>query len=817
MYRIFTVLVLLVTICFISISGQVKRGDGNSSKGERSGGKIIGLVLDSGSKAPIEYSNIVLHNHNDSSFISGTVTNKNGEFVLEKIRPGDYYIDVRFMGYKTERVENLNISRGNRSIDAGTIELKLSSINIDDVEIVGERSGIEYKIDKKVVNVAKHYTAASGNAVDVLENVPSVSVDIEGNVNLRGSGNFTLLIDNRPTVLDANDALQQIPASTIDDIEIITNPSAKFDPDGPSGIINLVMKKQGFSGSSGIVNLNLGLDEKYGGDFLLNYKTGIVTTYIGADYNKRFMPGTSETENITTYSDRTSYINSDGNNNRGRTFYGLRGGIDFNFDKNNSLGFTFRLGNMDSKSTNNLNYESWTSIDNLHNFYNNESQRDRGGSFLSMSSDYRHVFGQNGHELTARFYHRSREMDETTHTELFDDNGNKSEGTIITEDGPSDGYRVNIDYKLPISETNKFELGYQSRLGNSVDYTSNSYYDVVAGKYILDDDFTRDIDYQRYIHSIYTIYSGELGSFGYQGGLRAEYTDRKIELKENNEKYIIDRWDYFPTLHFSYKLDDANQFIVSYTKRIERPRGWNLEPFDTWVDAYNVRRGNPDLQPEDIDSYEAGYQHYFGNNLFSLETYYRVTNDKIENIRSVYPDPNYENVILRTVQNVGRDYSFGTEMMFEFNITDWWKMNLMGDLFNYKVEGVLANQDFSRESTNWRTRFNSSFNISKSTRIQFNNAYNSKTVSSQGTRDGYLSSSIAVKQNLLENLTATLQVRDLFSTAKNEFTSEGENFYNYSYLTRKAPMVMLNLNYNINNYKSNKDRNEDGNGEEEDF
>lgn len=817
MKNIVTILLIIVLILSNGYA-QNQRGSGNAAPGTRAGGKLYGVVIDAGSKSPIEYSNIVLYTESDSTFFSGTVTNNKGEFNLENIRPGKYYIEFRFMGYQTERISDLNIGRESRIVDLGIIELKLVAINMEDVEVVAERAGLEYKIDKKVVSVDKYYTAASGNAVDVLENVPSVNVDVEGNVSLRGSGNFTLLIDNRPTVLDANDALQQIPASTIKDIEIITNPSAKFDPDGPTGIINLVMKKQGFSGSSGTVNINGGLDEKYGGDFLFNYKTGIITTYVGADYNKRFMPGTSNSENSTTYDDRTSYIFSDGNSNRGRTFYGFRGGIDFNFSDEDALGVTFRYGNMDMRSTNSLNYESWNTHSNIHSYSKNKSLGERGGNFLAFSSDYRHVFGPNGHELIGKFHYHNRDMEESSINQLFDGDGNITDGTKITEDGPGENFQFNIDYSLPISESNKFELGYQNRLGNSTDYTTNSYFDLASNEFILDVRFSRDIDYQRYIHSLYSLYSGEIGGFGYQGGLRAEYTDRKIELAKTSETYIIDRWDYFPTLHFSYKIDEANQFILSYTKRIERPRGSNLEPFITWVDAYTVRQGNPDLQPEDIDSYEAGYQRYFGSNLFSLEAYYRVTNDKIEDIRSVYDDTEYDNVILRTIENVGKDYSFGTEVMLDFNLSNWWKVNLMGNVFDYKVEGFYDGSDFSRSSTNWSTRLNSSFTFSKATKIQFNNSFNSKTVSSQGTREGFYTASIAIKHQILENLTATLQLRDIFSSANHEFTSEGTNFYNYSYSERKAPMVMLNLNFNINNYKQKREIGDmNGTGEEEDF
>jgi outer membrane cobalamin receptor len=452
----------------------------------------------------------------------------------------------------------------------------------------------------------------------------------------------------------------------------------------------------------------------------------------------------------------------------------------------------------------------------VHDFYSNKANRSRGGNFYALNSDYKHVFGPSAHDLSANFSYRSRIMEEESITRLIDENNDIKQGMKITEDGPSSDIRVNVDYKYPISETNKFELGYQNSLGSSVDKTSNADYDLQLQDFVVNELYVKDVDYQDNIQSAYALYSGELGSLGYQGGLRAEYTYRKISLKKTNEEFKIDRWDYFPTLHFSFKFNEANQFIASYTKRISRPHGGELEPFETWTDAYSVRKGNPELNPEDIDSYEIGYQHYFSKNLFSIETYYRITNDKIEDIQSVYPD--YENVILSTVYNIGKDYSFGTEAMLDLNFIDWWKINLSGNLFNYEVTGVLFDEDFSRKSTNWRTRFDNSFSLTNELRLQINASYNSPTISSQGRREGFVSSNFALRYKLLEYLTATLQFRDLFSSSKNEFTSEGANFYNYNYSVRKSPEIMLNLNFNINNFKQEKNSNEMGEGrEDEDF
>jgi outer membrane receptor protein involved in Fe transport len=245
--------------------------------------------------------------------------------------------------------------------------------------------------------------------------------------------------------------------------------------------------------------------------------------------------------------------------------------------------------------------------------------------------------------------------------------------------------------------------------------------------------------------------------------------------------------------------------MASYTRRIDRPGGWELEPFDTWMDANNVRRGNPALDPEFIDSYEFGFQTFLGKAVLSSELYYRVTHNKIDRVQSVYHDS--ANVTLHTPENIGKDYSLGSELMLILDPVEFWDINLMGNLYNYKIEGILFNKAFSRESFNWSSRFNNVFKISKSTTLQFNVNYNSPTVSSQGTREGFFTADVSAKQDFLDRkLSLTVQVRDIFSTAKYEFTSQGQDFYRYNYFTRESPMVMLNLRYNFNNFKQDRDR-----------
>ena len=309
------------------------------------------------------------------------------------------------------------------------------------------------------------------------------------------------------------------------------------------------------------------------------------------------------------------------------------------------------------------------------------------------------------------------------------------------------------------------------------------------------------------------MFSNQWDSLGVQVGVRAEYTYQLVKLAETNQQFSLNRWDYFPSVHSSYNLAGGTQIMASYSRRIERPDGGDLEPFYTWFNANNVRIGNPNLKPELIDSYELGYQTFFGPISFSNDFYYRFTHDKIEHINSVYA----ENVTLNSIANVGTDYSIGAEFMILFNPIKLWELNLMGDLYDYKIQGAISSNSFAKESFNWSIKNNNVFKITDATGLQINTRYFSPSVSAQGKWEGFFTTDLAIKQDLIEKaLSLTLQVNDILKTGKREFTSQGIDFYNYSYFTRQAPMVMLNLKYNFNNYKEEKqpsnDQQDNGNG-----
>jgi len=805
---LFIAISLLFTIVTVAQTPQ-GRGSGKGTNGANKPpiGQINGQINDSITNEHIEYATVALFKEKTDELAGGTITQKNGKFFLEKIKPGKYYIKISFLGYEDKIIKNIFVKPPDFIASLGKIEIHPTVTSLNEVVVDGSTPRIDYKIDKKVINVGKQITSISGTAVDVLENVPSVKVDIEGNVSLRGSSGFQVLIDGKPSVLDANDALQQIPASTIDNIEIITNPSAKYDPDGTAGIINIITKKNKLNGFSGIVNANVGLYEKYGGDFLLNYKKRSLNIFVGADYNVRNYPG-YQTDKRTTFKDDTTFLTyMDGDRERGRNMYGIRTGFDYNFGANNIIGASFRFGDRSMNGNRNSNYLESTIPGNAINKYTNYDETERGGLFYDAQANYIHKFKKKGHELSAEFSYSSRDTEDNNTNELMDENGQIVDGKKNYEAGPSSRIRGKIDYTLPLTETDKFEAGYQARYSDSEEATALEVLNTETGEYEEQPEYTVNTTYLRNIHSLYALYAGEIGKFGYQGGLRGEYTFR--DVVSGGQKFGIDRWDFFPSAHISYEFPKEHQLMASYTRRIDRPRGWYLEPFITWVDAYTVRIGNPDLQPEYIDSYELSYLKKFGDKMMlSLEGYYRITHNKVERVRSVYEN----NIMLMGIENVGQDYSLGFEFMFSYSPFKWWDLDIMGDLFNYRVEGILYDEYFSNKSNNWSSRLNSTFKIKKNTQIQFNSMYNGPSVTAQGTRSDFYMVNLAVRQNFMDNkLSLVLQARDLFSTARHEFISEGPDFRTESLYTREAPMLTLSVSYKFNNYRA--DRKDRANGE----
>lgn len=759
-------------------------------------GSISGKIIEAGSSTPLEYANIAIYALPDSSLAGGGIADAAGRFMISDLEPGSYLLDAKFIGFEHTKLNNITIANKQMKVDLGTIELHPASENLAEVNVVAQENPIAYQIDKKVVDPSQFPTAANGTATDVLANTPSVVVDIEGNVTMRGSSSFTVLIDGRPTPFDAADALDQIPASSIHNIEIITNPSAKYDPDGNAGIININTKKSKLIGVSGIVNASGDSNGSLSGDVLLNYRIEKFNFFVNGDLSKRQRQGEFSSINRTWADADTSSTESDGTGKRGRDAWSLKTGFDYYMNEQNTLTFNVGVDGRKRFSESISNFHEYTSSGyDRYSLTENIDDGDQTG--VSLSLDYKKTFDRDGQELTAYFYYENENGFSSSLYNQYDGSDVLLEGIKNWEAGGENQFRFQTDYIHPFNEKMKFEAGYQLRADRENEWndvhwytTFDNYEPSESSAYYTDTYFDRDI------HSAYSIFSNSGNIMGYQLGLRAEYTDRSMSY--DDKVHTINRLDFFPTVHFSFQLPLEQQLITSYTRRIERPRGYYLEPFITYEDAYNVRMGNPDIEPEYIDSYEIGYQKQIGQGFFSAELYHRKTNNKIERIRSVYSG----NVMLQTVDNIGADYSTGLEFMLNMRPASWWMINLMGNAYYYRVEGVIDGSSIDQQSNNWHARFSNTFTIAKNTRLQFDGMYHSPSTTAQGSREGFMFTNLAVRQDLLDKkLTLTAGVRDVFNTAKFGFESTGPGFYSKRNFDMKSPVFSFTLAYKINNYR----------------
>ncbi len=803
----------LLTLGIVLFSTLVMAQHGNASGKEMPKiGTLTGQVVEFTSKVPVEYANVALYSMRDSSVVAGTVTDSKGMFKMAQLPPGRFYAYVKFIGFDTRTIDEIRITPKANALDLGVIELKTGAENLEGVEIVGERNQMVYKLDKKIINPGTIISSQGGSAVDVLENTPSVQVDIEGNVSLRGSDNFMVLIDGRPSPLDPSDALQQIPASTIENIEIITNPSAKYDPDGTSGIINIITKKNKLDGISGQVNVNADSKGSYGGDALISYRNSKFNAFVGVNYNQRKMTGNRTLENRNIFNDTTRYTFTDGDRGGGRLAAGVKAGLDYYISDKDIISVNVRVNQMDFER---LSSNTFTEYSIPHNpiYELNSIADDRSGrthDFYNGNIMYQHLFNTAGHKLEASVNYRIGTSGSSSLNEKTTEEGDLILGQKSTEEGEDRDIRIKADYVYPINDKYKIEAGYQSRLENEKeDYM---YYEANPDNdYINQSDFNNNSSYTRNIHSLYGMFSGEYSKFSYQLGLRGEYTDRIMEHEGEEEPFTINRLDLFPTLHTAFQLPSDQQVYANYARRIRRPRNHYLEPFFSWMDAYNIRTGNPKLSPEHIDSYELGYLNQFENAYFSIEGFFRQTNDKIERTRTPYEG----NIMLSSFENVGTDYSTGVEAMYNGKLVKWWTLTTSGNLYHYRVKGVLYEREFEETSINYGGRISNTITLGKNTRIQVDGMYRGPSATAQGNRKGFFYSNAALKQQLLDRrVTLTFQVSDIFGTGNHEAYIYGEGYYSHYRFQRDSPVFRATLTWNFNNYRPDRKNMNGENGDD---
>lgn len=810
---IYFALILLLSVNLFSQRGM---GGGNPEMmANMKIGNLTGIVHEANSDKPVIYASVALKRFKDSAIVAGDITDDKGAFEMKELPPGRYIMDIKFLGFETKSIDTIKIMPKKPNVDLGILYIEPTSFTTEGVEVTAEKERVEYKLDRRIINISNDLISAGGTAVEALERTPSINVDLEGNVSLRGSTEFQVLINGKPSVLDGTDALQSIPVSSIDHIEIMTNPSAKYDPDGIAGIVNVVLKESSLKGLNGMVSASVGMNDKY--DFNLNLNYGwdklSLSTGIGYNRNRFLMEGDQRRE---IFGLDTNFIqNNTTSGFRDRDGLNLKLGADYSFTRNFSSNLEFSYGFNDFNRFNNTNIMTDYDItDDIFSVSNTNSGRNN--DFYSTSWGMNWRIDEIGQLLTTNVFYSQREGEEIEFQEEFYSTSDflrggeylfGANGLADTKDNET---RINIDYKYPFNDITRIEAGFQGDFEyDNEDYTQK-FLDTINLKYVVDDRFSNEMDFTRNISALYGLFVSQVFNFDYQIGLRAEYTDRIVKIPNTGDEFIIDRLDFFPSLNFSRQFEGRHQIMGGYSRRIQRPRGGEVEPFPSFRDRFSYRIGDPAIEPEYTDSYELAYQKYFDKSYISIEGYYRYTTNKIER----FADLDSDSLIAYSVRNLGKATSTGIELSYNYKPTNWLNFNIVANAFYYTIDGDVIEDGIATDDITWNSRGFIDINLMPNLKLQFTGMLQGPQISSQGQRDAFYNFDTGLRFDALDRrLSITLNGRNLFDTMGFEVTSETENLLNYFHFRREAAVFQLTLSYRFNDYKQEKGkRGENGDG-----
>jgi len=732
-------LLILSIFClqFTALSQPVK-GTGD--------GIVSGKILDKSKDAPLEYVSFRLFSAKDSSIVAGIFTDVDGKFTLENLPLGNFYAKISFTGYAPLIMNDIKISSVMKVVNLGTIKMNLGdSKMLQEVKIVGEIDLLKIGIDKKVYNVGEDLSVKGGTANDVLNNIPSVQVDQEGKISLRGDGGVTILIDGRPSSLSGTSGkslLDALPAGSIERIEIVTNPSAKYDPDGTSGIINIVLKKNKLKGFNGLVNGTLGSGDLTGGN---SFEGGVSLSYRNSKFNTfgsyagRYTEGyrNNYSDLTQTFTDGSSYrilqerIGTD--LNAGHT---IRLGSDFYLKAKHLLGIssTASIGQRDRTGSQwNSSYDGTGTQLALWKRYSSDPSQQQN---LDVNVNYKYDLKEDRGTLIMDFNESLGKDD----IQGYYDQNYYTNDTILLSSQPIQQQlfnkernnvttgQVDFTYTFPKIKA-RIETGTKAILRHqSVDTYSESY-DTVQKLYLQDTVSNFQYQYDEKIFSVYGIFGQQLGKFKYQAGVRLEKAYQIPDLISDSIRIVNDYFNYFPSAHIRYSLTEKSEISLSYSKRITRAAAADLNPFTSYADPYNLRRGNPYLQPEFIDSYDLGYANEIKKVTFTVSLYYRHNTQIISRIKEFYDD----NTSAMTFINLDASHNFGSEAVVIVKPFKWWRNTLSANANYFQFVDDNATANWNVNGISWSAKYSGAVDFWKKTAtVQLNVNYNSPRNTVQG-------------------------------------------------------------------------------------
>ena len=800
---------------------------------------ISGTVYDKDTNQPLEYATLVLQSVRRPDMVTGGISDLDGKFSVETM-PGQYNVRVEYLSYKTFE---LKAQTFRSSTDLGTIQLEVDAEMLEDVVVVGERTTVELRLDKKVYNVGQDLTVRGGSVTDVLDNVPSVTVDVEGNISLRGNESVRILINGKPSALSglSPQALQQLPAESIERVEVITNPSARYDAEGTAGILNIILRQSKTAGVNGSVNVFAGYPDNYGTAVSLNLRREKFNIFTTTTFRYRDAPGNAlfEQENFDENGNTVSFQDEIRQYQRQDNSFNTNIGFEYFFSETSSITNSLVIRKSDGENTVDIDFFNFDEVRNPTIRRNRSTVEAEEDDNVQYSVNYKKTFDKEGHEFTMDYqYSRGDEIENS----IIDEIVLGESVALPTEQTINDESQINqlvqFDYVLPFGKDNmsQFEMGYRGTFNNfNTDFDFGILEDGVLDR---DPDFSNELNYKEYVNAAYMQLGTKVKKFSVLGGLRMEASDIGIELVDTQEVTDKDYVNWFPSLFLGYEFSETEQLTISYSRRLRRPRSRFINPFPSRSSNTNLFQGNPDLDPTFTNAFDLGYLKRWDKITFTTSGYFNrstgvfqfITQETGDFVEIENPDDPNNPVLVpvqaRTPINLATDSRYGMEFTTTYTPKRDWRLTLNLNLFQQQLRGDYTytnflneeiTQNFDADNFTWFTRFSAKIPLPGEIDFQSNLFYRGPNKDAQNTNKGILSTNLAFSKDIIEDkATLSLNVSDLFNSRKRRTETITNTVATYSEFQWRERQITLSFLYRFNQPQNQRNRNGRG-GQDDDF
>ncbi len=821
------VLLLTIAICIVSVKLNAQTtGDG----------KITAKVIDAQNNESVPYATAIVINRKTKAVVKGAQTDADGNLVIAGIPNGVFTFKISYVGYQTMVRDSVSISDIAKTINLGTIKMKTAKGTVlNEVAITAQKSSMQLGIDKKVFSVDQSLVSEGGSASDLLQNVPSVQTDIDGNVSLRGSTGVKVLIDGKPSLIAGGNVaqiLQSLPASSIESVELITNPSAKYDAEGQSGIINIVLKKNKKLGFNGSVALTGGNQNNYNASTNLSFQNKKINIY--GNYSYRYGNRLGGGYNNITYLNSafaTAYANQNTDSKSLEKGHNVKAGIDYYVTDKSILSFTAGFNNRDNDRNEFLKIDKFNNQNSPLELSNRDNSNLGSGGSYDLNLDFTQKFNKPKEELTFNFSFSEGTNDnyQIYNTNIYNIGGN-AVGTLPDiqrndGNGLNRNYNIQTDYTLPVGKAGKIEAGYRSQIKFAENSTYSDRFSNLTGEYEVNYSLTNEFNSKDQVHALYVNYQNQIKDFGYQFGLRAEdatldtrlgmYTSSGLQYSPGKVEYTR----LYPSIFLTQKFKGEQQVQLNYSRRVNRPRGWDTNPFLDVSDPLNYRQGNPNLKPEDVHAFELSYMKFWSKITFTSSVYIRQTNDVIQRVRT---DPDENGITISTPQNLTSQLNSGMEFIGRVDVSKAWNFTANVNLYQSKIKGVPSYGILENSGFSWNANLTNNFVLPYNITMQLKGDYRAPEVMAQGKRNAMYAVDAGAKYDFKNKKSSlSLNVRDVFNTRQWSMTTEANNTIIDFRRRMQGTMANLTFSYRFGkndfNFKKSKKPDQEMRSDEESF